>query len=80
MDLNDDPHLRELQESRPEDWLPSSRFAEWQGCRRCRHFSRGRCAAYPWFIPLPLVSGETDHLVPRPGDRGLRFEPKEVAP
>lgn len=43
----------------------------WGGCRACRHFRADlTCAAYPDRIPLPIFSGEVDHLVPRPGQVG----------
>src|SRR5579883_2915354 len=28
-------------------------------------------------IPMPIVAGEVDHMVPRPGDHGIVFEPIE---
>ena len=52
------------------DWEPSERFDEWPGCRACLYFDRVRCAAYPNRIPLMILSGEIDHLVPRPGQVG----------
>jgi hypothetical protein len=43
----------------------------WGGCRLCEHLRPGfRCTAYPNGIPLPIVSGEIDHLVARPGQVG----------
>ena len=42
----------------------------WPGCRYCVHWRAGRCAAYPERIPLVILSGEIDHLVPRPGQIG----------
>jgi hypothetical protein len=59
-----------------QDWIPSSRYSEWPGCRQCAHFRGTHCNAYPARIPLPFVSGQTDHMVPRPGDQGIQFEPK----
>jgi hypothetical protein len=65
----------EYLQSGPEDWLPSARYEEWPGCRKCRHLHGLRCAAYPRNIPLAILSGACDHMVPRPGDRGIQFEP-----
>jgi hypothetical protein len=60
------------------NWEPSGRFDEWQGCLGCIHYRRGRCAAYPGGIPLPIASGEVDHMVERPGQVGdLIFEPMD---
>jgi hypothetical protein len=42
----------------------------WPGCRYCVHWRAGSCAAYPERIPLVILSGEVDHLVPRPGQTG----------
>jgi hypothetical protein len=55
------------------DWEPSDRFEEWQGCLGCGHYrleGRAACIAYPDRIPLPILSGEVDHMVPRPGQVG----------
>jgi hypothetical protein len=61
------------------NWQPSERFDEWQGCLGCARFRRGKCLAYPKGIPLPLISGEVDHLVQRPGQVGeTLFEPMDV--
>jgi hypothetical protein len=61
------------------NWEPSDRFDEWQGCIGCAHYQRGRCAAYPKAIPLPIISGEVDHTVPRPGQIGdTVFEPVDL--
>jgi hypothetical protein len=58
------------------NWEPSDRFDEWQGCRACIHYDHGRCVAYPTRIPLLILSGEVDHMVPRPGQIGTTiFEP-----
>ena len=61
------------------DWIRSiPRDQRWGGCRRCIHFRRdGTCAAYPAQIPIPIASGEVDHLVVRPGQVGdTVFEPR----
>jgi len=61
------------------NWEPSERFDEWQGCLGCAHFRRGHCAAYPKHIPLPILSGAVDHMVPRPGQvEGILFEPMDI--
>jgi hypothetical protein len=52
------------------NWEPSDRFDEWPGCRACVHYARARCIAYPHGIPLSILSGEVDHMVPRPGQVG----------
>ena len=37
------------------------------------------CVAYPNGIPLPIASGEIDHLILRPGQEGeILFELKEA--
>ena len=44
-------------------------------CWECRHLGRGRtCAAFPAGIPLPVWTGEHDHRLPYPSDRGIHFE------
>jgi hypothetical protein len=61
------------------NWEPSDCFEDWQGCRGCLHYTRGRCAAYPNGIPLALISGVADHMIPRPGQvPGILFEPIDV--
>ncbi len=61
------------------NWEPSDRFDEWQGCIGCAHYRHGRCAAYPKAIPLPIISGQVDHMVPRPGQVGdIVFEPMDT--
>lgn len=61
------------------NWEPSARFDEWQGCLGCAHYQYGRCAAYPKAIPLPIISGAADHMVPRPGQvEGVLFEPMDL--
>jgi hypothetical protein len=58
---------------------PSERFSEWQGCLGCAHYRYNKCDAYPERIPLPILSGEVDHMVPRPGQVGeIVFEPMDV--
>ena len=60
------------------DWEPSPRFDEWQGCRGCALYRRACCVAYPNGIPLMILSGEVDHMVPRPGQAGdTVFEPMD---
>ena len=61
------------------DWEPSERYDEWQGCIGCARYRRGRCDAYPDSIPLNILSGEVDHMVPRPGQVGtIVFEPMDL--
>lgn len=63
-------------------------------CARCAHLRgpigrigpRGEllaamtCDAFPKGIPVPIATGEHDHTAPYPGDRGIRFEPREARP
>jgi hypothetical protein len=61
------------------DWQRSAEFAQWPGCGECRYLDLGNiaCAAYPNEIPLPIMSGEVDHMVERPGQTpGILFEPR----
>ena len=51
-------------------WDRSPEYEQWPGCRYCLHWRAGRCAAYPERIPLPILSGDVNHLVPRPGQVG----------
>jgi hypothetical protein len=53
-------------------WEPSDRFDEWPTCRGCAHLRGNRCAAFPSGIPFMIVSGQTDHMVPRPGQEHWR--------
>ena len=53
-------------------------------CLACRWFDaahpeRARCRVFPDGIPLPILTNKADHRKPYPGDRGFRFEPKDVA-
>ena len=60
------------------NWERSEQFEEWPGCFECAHYRHGRCAAYPERIPLTILSGEVDHLVPRPGQvDAILFEPMD---
>ena len=58
-------------------------------CLECQHFhhtapggvlGERRCAAYPFGIPLRIALAMHDHRAPYPDDRGIGFEPAEVAP
>ena len=43
----------------------------------CKHFITGNtCRAFK-AIPLEIVAGEFDHRSPYPGDKGIRYEPRE---
>jgi hypothetical protein len=60
------------------NWERSERFAEWPGCLECAHYRWNRCAAYPERIPFPIIAGEVDHMVPRPGQEGdIVFTPMD---
>ena len=37
------------------------------------------CEAYPDRIPDEIIEGEWDHRLPKPGDRGLQFVPRDAA-
>lgn len=61
------------------NWEPSARFEEWPGCFECALYRYGRCAAYPKAIPLAILSGQVDHMVPRPGQVAeLVYEPMDI--
>ncbi len=65
------------------DWVRSiPRDQRWGGCRRCVHFrGDGTCVAYSRQIPIPIASGDVDHLVVRPGQVGdTVFEPRPDRP
>jgi hypothetical protein len=48
-------------------------------CYNCAHFRWSHCIAYPDGIPLAIISGQVDHLVPRPGQVGdAVFEPMNL--
>ena len=50
-------------------------------CAACRHYrpGSGSCAAFPGGIPIEIASGQLDHVRPRGGDGGTRFEPEDAA-
>ena len=53
------------------NWERTPRSDDYPGCLACVHRRNGvQCAAYPDRIPFPIVSGQVDHLVPRPGQVG----------
>lgn len=43
-------------------------------CMFCKHYNRGKCAAFPRWIPLEIMRGEVEHLTPYEGDHGIQFE------
>jgi|1185.fasta_scaffold943170_2 hypothetical protein len=55
------------------NWEPIPNADDYVGCLACVHRRRGTklsCTAYPDGIPFLIVSGQVDHLVPRPGQVG----------
>jgi hypothetical protein len=52
------------------NWERSPDYEQWPGCRYCAHWRAGACDAFPKRIPLIILSGQVDHLVPRPGQVG----------
>jgi hypothetical protein len=54
-----------------------------RSCLNCTHLNRvtmGNCTAYPAGLPYDIVSGETRHDRPIPGDRGIQWEAAPDAP
>jgi len=54
-------------------------------CPFCRHFrasivDENVCAAFPDGIPREIFFGQTWHLAPYPGDRGIQFDPIDDCP
>lgn len=49
-------------------------------CNQCRHVkdSGMSCRAFRRGIPMEIISGAVQHIEPFPGDRGIRFEPREA--
>ena len=65
------------------DWTRSPGYDGWPGCRQCVHLRDDgeSCTAYPAGIPLPIASGQVDHLVERPGQvAGVIFHPGGTDP
>lgn len=51
-------------------------------CVLCQHFiasdrEHNRCKAYPDAIPDAILINEKDHRVPRPGDHGIQWAPRQ---
>ncbi len=45
-------------------------------CAHCRHWREGaKCSAFPRGIPLSILTNDSDHRKPYPGDNGIRFDP-----
>lgn len=62
-----------------DPWEPSAQAAAWPGCGGCALLVDDElaCPAYPDGIPLIIISGETDHMVERPGQvPGIVFTPE----
>ena len=51
-------------------------------CLACKRYDpeTGACEAYPGGVPEEIIVGNWDHRFPKPGDRGLRFDPKPGSP
>lgn len=51
-------------------------------CIDCKHLfpDKSGCDAFPEGIPEELRTGERSHRFPYPGDRGIRYEPREPQP
>lgn len=50
-------------------------------CSMCVHYQADRrCQAFPDGIPQALWAGEHLHRDPYPGDGGIRYQPKRIAP
>ena len=53
------------------NWDRTPNSDDYVGCLACVYRERGlRCIAYPDRIPFAIVSGQVDHLIPRPGQVG----------
>ncbi|MBA2450792.1 MAG: hypothetical protein H0V51_22495 [Chloroflexi bacterium] len=61
------------------NWERSPDYGDFWGCRLCLQWRGNRRAAYPDRIPILIVSGEVDHLLPRPEQVGdVVFEPIDI--
>lgn len=52
-------------------------------CMFCKHLTSAMqhtCAAFPAGIPPEIWEAQNNHKTPYPGDGGIRFERKEIAP
>ncbi len=69
---------QKTQKFEPSDWEPSDKYDEWGGCFGCGHWRGATCIAYPKRIPMMIIDGQTDHMVPRPGQVGdIVYEPRD---
>lgn len=69
------------QEDRFTDWddPEATGVTNPQQCQACRHYrNNATCSAFPNGIPIIILQDEHDHRKPYPGDRGIRFSPKDT--
>jgi len=47
-------------------------------CHSCKHYYKGTltCAAYPYQIPIDILTNRVDHKNPFPADRDIQWEAK----
>ena len=54
-------------------------FSMCHGCAYFRDAKQGMCDAFPDQIPNEIWSGKVGHDKPFPGDRGIRFQPRDTS-